>query len=228
MRAQMPIQLPKWDASPMHIAAWLAILIWVLATLFLADYYLTNNNFDNFATFSLNGTTKLSGDQVKELGLGLAPLSPSASTSGLAHVLAVRRMQKTGDFAGLAAAGTELDKYVQASGSESYKMMFASLQACALKGCSNRVYLLTAGQLASLDVRSAGHAMMVEALYWYSAVQNGDMGAAANAVARLDVLVREHGSADLRLRWQALQDCRGTCSVFEEELLDFIEAANQN
>lgn len=231
-RGWMPkfrVEWPKWQASRLHLASWLAILLWAAVTVFLLDYYLSTSGISSLSPFagSYNlSHAALSADETRAMGLDTRPaLGEYWPTEGMRRLMEMRRIQKNGGYAGLSLAASNLREFVGNSGAERYKMIWAPMIACAQSSCSNPAYLRAAGLLAALDVRLAGHAMVVEAVYWYEAQKSGDSAAAAAAVVRLDDLVRRYPSPELKARWMALQECRGTCPLFEEQLLDFIEEA---
>ena len=225
------LSLGPWSAHPVQLLSWLLILLWMVCTIFLADYYLTTNNLISAHLWSMapfSAHERLSGEDASAIGLGLAP-SPTVEQAeqSLARLMELRAVQKEGGLADRANETAALIDWVAQSNSEPQKMSWEPILACAQSGCDNPTYIRVAGRLASGQPMLAGNAMAIEAAYWYEAQLAGDSAGQARAIARLDLLVRHYGNGDLQTRWNQLQSCAGTCPLFEEQLLDFITAASK-
>ncbi len=226
-----PLSFARLDLHPVRILSWAAILLWLVFTLFLADYYLTTNNLvsAHLWGFSPSSThARISSEDASSLGFGLTPApTVEQAEQSLPRLMSLRNTSKNGQPAALSSQLTSLRDWVSSSSSEQLRMGWAPVFSCIQTGCDNPTYIVTAGRLASAQPMLASNAMAIESAYWYEAQKAHDLPAAARAIARLDLLVHKYGSADLQIRWDKLQQCNGACPLFEEQLLDFIAEAGK-
>lgn len=205
------------------------VMLWALLTLWLLAYYLESIGLiGEAAGMGPGGHMRMDLSDAKDMGLGmLTSTSANAAGEALPQLFGLRQSAKNGTLAEMSTRLNGVRAGVQASDNEAYRMTWTPVLACASAGCDNRIYIQAAGELAARQPRLVGNAITVEAAYWYSAREAGDDTAAATAVAKLDRLVRAYGNPRLAGSWANLQECAGTCPMFEELLLDFMNEASK-
>ncbi len=210
-----------------RLALVVALMLWALLTLWLLAYYFESIGLiGDAAGAGPGGHMRMDLTEAKEMGFGMLTTTPAGAADGaLIQLFALRQSAKNGTLADVSTRLNAVRSSLQAGDNEAYRMTWTPVLACAAVGCDNRIYIQTAGMLAARAPRLAGNAIAIESAYWYSAREAGDETAAATAVAKIDRLVKEYGTPALASRWSRLQDCAGTCPIFEELLLDFMNEA---
>ncbi|VVB57195.1 Uncharacterised protein [uncultured archaeon] len=233
MQAAKGVKLPP---AMLKISPWRALLLlfgaaWILLTLWLFAYYWNTSGFavDASQNRMVDGHFQLDRPGAQALGLGVSLMPATNGTDpAIGQLMELRATLKTGTPTQRAALIERIRSSAAASDNEQYRMTWAPVLACASTECSNEAYVQAAGQFAARSPRWAGHAMIVEAAYWHDARAAGDEVGAASAVAKLDQLVRNYGTMDVRRSWNTLQSCTDGCPVFDELLLDFMGQAAKN
>jgi len=206
-------------------------LAWLLATIWLLNYYWENSGWkaDSSPNQLVDGHYQLDRLEAQSYGIGLNMRNPSNGTdAAIKELFALRQMQKGGSLSQQAEIVLRIRQDVQTTDNEAYRILWTPVLACAANGCDNEVYMRTAGALAARSPRWAGHAMIIETYYWSQARVAGDSAQSATAVARLDSLVHTYASPELKTRWAALENCGQSCPLFEELALDFMAEAVNN
>ena len=211
-----------------RLALVLFLAIWALFSLWLLSYYLESIGLIGAgAGTGANGHMRMDFSNAKSLGFGMMSASSGETDDYLTALFTLRQTAKNGTYADLSIQTDGIRAKLTTGDNEASRMTWAPVLSCANSGCDNRVYIQAAGELAARDPRLAGHAMVIEATYWYDARAAGDETAAAKAVAKLDSLVKAYGNADLTARFSGLTECSGRCPLFEELLIDFMASASK-
>ncbi len=226
-------ETPSWGKSEPLKFNWsrlglvIVLMLWALLTLWLLAYYFESIGLiGEAAGAGPGGHMRMDFSEAKDMGLGmLSTTSAGAADNALTQLFGLRQSAKNGTIADTATRINAVRTSLQTSDNEAYRMTWTPVLSCATSGCDNRIYIQTAGLLAARQPRLAGNAISIEASYWYSALEAGDDTSAATAVAKIDRLVKAYGNSSLSARWSRLQDCAGTCPIFEELLLDFMAEA---